>query len=190
MMLYADLGLNSWGVFHVGLMNTFGISYGQATQVAGLGVLFIAWYMGLPPGLGTISNMYLIGFFIDVIIRWGIVPRSNNILIQSILLIAGMVTIGAASYFYLNPKLGAGPRDALMIGLVQKLDKDVSLVRTAIEITVLLLGIAMGGPIGIGTIITAFAIGYFVQLAFKIGNYDRNSQHMNLFELVKYLGDN
>lgn len=188
MILYADLGMNSWGVFHVGLMNTFNISFGQATQIAGLGVLFIAWLMGLPPGLGTISNMYFIGYFIDVIIKWGIVPRYNDLLLQIILLIAGMATIGAASYFYLNPKLGAGPRDGLMIGLVQKLDKQVSLVRAGLEITVLLLGIVMGGPIGIGTVITAFSIGYFVQLAFKLGNYDRNSKHMNLYELAKHLG--
>ena len=119
MMLYAGLGMNSWGVFHVGLMNIFGISYGQATQLAGLGVLFIAWYMGFPPGLGTISNMYFIGFFIDIIIRWEIVPKSSNILIQFTLLITGMAIIGGASHFYLSPKLGAGPRDGLMMGLVQ-----------------------------------------------------------------------
>jgi uncharacterized membrane protein YczE len=188
MILFADLGMSSWGVFHLGLMNTVGLSFGQTTQLVGLVVLFIGWFLGFPPGLGTVSNIYFIGYFIDIIIKWGIVPKFNNILLQLVLLIAGMATIGGASYFYLSPKLGAGPRDGLMIGLVQKLDKEVSIVRAGIEITVLILGIAMGGTVGIGTVITAFSIGYFVQLAFKLGNYDRNSKHMNLYELVKHLG--
>jgi uncharacterized membrane protein YczE len=118
----------------------------------------------------------------------GIVPKFNNIVLQLVLLLAGMTMIGVASYFYLSPKLGAGPRDGLMIGLVQKLDREVSVVRAGIEITVLVLGIAMGGPIGIGTVITAFSIGYFVQMAFKLGKYDRNARHMNLYELARYLG--
>jgi uncharacterized membrane protein YczE len=188
MILFADLGMSSWGVFHLGLMNTVGLSFGQTTQLVGLVVLFIGWFLGFPPGLGTVSNIYFIGYFIDIIIKWGIVPKFNNILLQLVLLITGMATIGGASYFYLSPKLGAGPRDGLMIGLVQKLDKEVSIVRAGIEITVLILGIAMGGTIGIGTVITAFSIGYFIQLAFKLGNYDRNSKHMNLYELVKHLG--
>jgi uncharacterized membrane protein YczE len=99
-----------------------------------------------------------------------------------------MAMIGVASYFYLRPKLGAGPRDGLMIGLVQKLDKEVSVVRAGIEVSVLAVGIALGGPVGIGTVITAISIGYFVQLAFKLGKYDKNAKHMNLYELAKYLG--
>jgi uncharacterized membrane protein YczE len=188
MILYADLGMSAWGVFQVGLMNVIGLSFGQASQVVGLGVLIFGWFLGFPPGFGTVSNMFFIGYFIDVIIGLGIVPKFNNIVLQLVLLLAGMTMIGVASYFYLSPKLGAGPRDGLMIGLVQKLDREVSVVRAGIEITVLVLGIAMGGPIGIGTVITAFSIGYFVQMAFKLGKYDRNARHMNLYELARYLG--
>ncbi len=187
MILYADLGMSSWGVFQVGLMKMIGLTFGQATQLVGLGVLILGWLMGFPPGFGTLSNIFFIGYFIDRIIAWGIVPRFNDMALQLALLVAGMAMIGVASYFYLNPKLGAGPRDGLMIGLVQRLDRQVSVVRAGIEITVLTMGIAMGGPIGIGTVITAFSIGWFVQMAFKYGNYDRNAKHMNLYDLAKYL---
>ena len=187
MILYADLGMSAWGVFQIGMVNVMGFTFGQATQIVGLGVLILGWVMGFPPGWGTVSNMYFIGYFIDVIIEWNIVPRFDNILLQMLLLVAGMAMIGVASYFYLRPKLGAGPRDGLMIGLVQKLDKSVSTVRAGIELTVLAFGIAMGGPIGIGTVITAFSIGWFVQTAFKLGKYDRNTKHMNLYDLAKYL---
>ena len=95
--------------------------------------------------------------------------------------------LGVASFFYLNPKLGAGPRDGLMIGLVQKLDRPVGQVRGGIEVTVTILGYLMGGPVGIGTIITAFTTGYFVQAAFKLGNYDRNAKHKDFYELAKQL---
>ena len=121
MILYADLGMSAWGVFQVGLMNVIGLSFGQASQVVGLGVLIFGWFLGFPPGFGTVSNMFFIGYFIDVIIGLGIVPKFNNIVLQLVLLVAGMAMIGVASYFYLSPKLGAGPRDGLMIGLIQKL---------------------------------------------------------------------
>jgi len=187
-MLKADLGLSSWGVLQIGLMNIVDISFGQTTQVVGLGILILGWTLGFPPGFGTVSNMLFIGYFIDIILGWGIVPAYDNFVLQLVQLVAGMAVLGVASYFYLSPKLGAGPRDGLMIGLVQKLDREVSVVRAGIEVSVLVVGIALGGPVGIGTVITAFSIGYFVQLAFKLGKYDRNAKHMNLYELAKYLG--
>jgi uncharacterized membrane protein YczE len=187
MILYADLGMSSWGVFQIGLMNVFGLTFGQASQIVGLGVLILGWFLGFPPGFGTVMNMYFIGYFIDKIIWWGIIPRYESLAFQLALLVGGMAMIGVASYFYLNPKLGAGPRDGLMIGLVQKLNRPVSQVRGGIEVVVTVLGYIMGGPIGIGTIITAFSIGYFIQVAFKLGKYDRKARHINLYELVKRL---
>jgi uncharacterized membrane protein YczE len=187
MILYADLGMSSWGVFQVGIMNQFSLTFGQASQIVGLGVLIFGWVLGFPPGFGTVMNMYFIGYFIDVIIEWEIVPQYSNLVSQLGLLIGGMAMLGVASFFYLNPKLGAGPRDGLMIGLVQKLDRPVGQIRGGIEVTVTILGYLMGGPLGVGTIITAFTTGYFVQWAFKVGNYDRNAKHINLYDLAKSL---
>ncbi len=187
MILYANLGMSSWGVFQIGIMNILGLSFGQASQLVGLGVLILGWFLGFPPGFGTVMNMYFIGFFIDVIMGWWTMPVYNNLVAQSAMLVGGMAMIGVASFFYLNPKLGAGPRDGLMIGLVQKLDRPVGQIRGGIEVTVTIIGYLMGGPVGVGTVITAFTIGYFVQFAFRLGNYDRNAKHMDLYELTKYL---
>ena len=187
MILYANLGMSSWGVFQVGIMNFLGLTFGQASQLVGLGVLILGWVLGFPPGFGTVMNMYFIGYFIDRIIEWEIIPTYTNPALQLAMLIGGMAMIGVASFFYLNPKLGAGPRDGLMIGLVQKLDRPVGQVRGGIEVTVTILGYIMGGPVGIGTLITAFITGYFVQLAFKLGHYDRRAKHLNLYELAKLL---
>jgi uncharacterized membrane protein YczE len=84
-------------------------------------------------------------------------------------------------------QLGAGPRDGLMVGLVRKLNKPIGIVRGSIEVTVLVLGYLMGGPVGVGTIITAFAIGYSVQYAFKLGKFEGKSPQMNLWELYGHL---
>jgi len=88
---------------------------------------------------------------------------------------------------YLNPRLGAGPRDGLMMGLVQRLGRPVYQVRGAIEVTVLVLGYLLGGPVGVGTLITAFTMGYAVQLAFRLGGYDKDARHMDLYGLIRYL---
>jgi len=89
-MLKADLGLSSWGVLQIGLMNIVDISFGQTTQVVGLGILILGWTLGFPPGFGTVSNMLFIGYFIDIILGWGIVPAYDNFVLQLVQLVAGM----------------------------------------------------------------------------------------------------
>ena len=102
------------------------------------------------------------------------------------MLIAAIIIMGIATYFYLQVELGAGPRDGLMEGLVRKLNKPVWLVRGSIEITALIIGYLLGGPVGIGTLLLAVAIGPSVQFAFKIGKYDsKKVQHMSLVDLYR-----
>jgi uncharacterized membrane protein YczE len=84
-------------------------------------------------------------------------------------------------------KLGAGPRDGLMVGLIKQLNKPIWLVRGSIEITVLILGFFLGGPVGVGTVVTALTLGYSVQYAFKFGKFEGKSHQMNLWELYGYL---
>jgi uncharacterized membrane protein YczE len=96
--------------------------------------------------------------------------------------------MGWASYFYLRANLGAGPRDSLMEGLVKKLNKPVWLIRGAIEIAALVIGYFLGGPVGLGTLIISFTIGFSVQTAFKIGKYDSKSvEHIDLMQMYRSL---
>ena len=187
MTLYADLGMAPWGVLQVGLTRYTSLSFGQVSQVVGLAVLVLGWILGFPPGFGTVMNMYFVGYFMDRIMAWGLVPTPGTLSGQLALLVAGILVLGAASYMYLNPRLGAGPRDGLMMGLVQRLGRPVYQVRAAIEVTVLALGYLMGGPVGVGTLITAFTTGYAVQLAFRLGGYDKDVRHMDLHGLARYL---
>lgn len=187
MNLYSNLGMSPWGVFQVGLAERLPMTFGQVSQFVGLVVLAIGWGLGFPPGFSTFANMYFIGFFIDLIMAWGLLSQPTNIIWQLAMLIAGVATIGIASLFYLRVQLGAGPRDGLMVGLVTKLDRPVSYVRIAIEGTVLVLGYALGGPVGLGTIITTLLTGPTVQAAFKLGGFDAKSEQVNLYKLTRCL---
>jgi uncharacterized membrane protein YczE len=185
--LYSGLGMSPWGVFHVGLSGLSGLTLGQVSQLVGLAVLLLGWGLGFPPGFGTVMNMFFVGWFTDRIMEWGIVPRPTDPLEQAALLLLSVALIGAGSLFYLRVQLGAGPRDGLMVGLVKTLNRRVWLIRGSIEVTVLVLGYFLGGPVGIGTVVTALTIGYSVQYAFKLGKFEGKSPQMNLWELYEYL---
>ncbi len=185
--LYSGLGMNPWGVFHVGLMAPLGLTLGQVAQVVGLVVLLGGWALGFAPGFGTVMNMFFIGWFTDRIIELNLIPKPTDVVGQFALLIMSVLFVGAGSLFYMRVQLGAGPRDGLMVGFVKKLNQQVWLVRGSIEVTVLVLGYLMGGPVGVGTVVTALSIGYAVQFAFKLGKFEGKSRQMNLWELYGYL---
>lgn len=187
MNLYSNLGMSPWGVLQVGIANHVPLTLGQVSQLVGLVVLVIGWALGFAPGFATLMNMYFIGLFIDLIMEWGLVPRLDSPLGEYLLLLGSVVALGIGSLLYMGPKLGAGPRDGLMLGFVHKLDKPVSQVRGGIEVTVLVLGYLLGGPVGVGTVITALTVGVSVQFFLRLGGYDRNTKHMNLYELAKSL---
>lgn len=185
--LNSGLGMYPGGVFSVGVAMHTPLSIGQVTQAVQLTFLFLGWLLGFPPGLGTLMDIVLSGFFIDLILSWGVIPEPTNLFGQLLLLSLGIGLIGAGLYFYLRVGLGAGPLDGFMLGVLSKIEYPVGVVRGAMEVTFLTLGWALNGPIGVGTVITALTIGYSIQLAFKIGKYDPSSKHLNLYELVKAL---
>ena len=189
-ILHSNLGMQPWGVLHVGIADITPLSVGQAIQVVGFAVIIFGLLIGVAPGFGTLANMYFVGFFTDLIIGWDLIPVQTEITRQFGLLMFGIVMMGIGSLFYLKVQLGAGPRDGLMIGLVKKLNKPVVYVRGAIEITALILGYLIGGPAGIGTLVAALTVGYSVQLFFKLGGFDGKSKQMNLVELYRFLKNN
>jgi uncharacterized membrane protein YczE len=189
MNLYSNLGMAPWSVLQVGITNHVPLTLGQVSQLVGLVVLVIGWVLGFPPGFATVMNMYLIGYFIDLIMELGLVPQYESLLGEYLLLFGSVIAIGIGSYLYMSPKLGAGPRDGLMLGFVHKLNRPISQVRGVIEVTVLVLGYLMGGPVGVGTVVTALTVGISVQFFLRLGGYDRDSKHMSLTELARFLNE-
>lgn len=188
LMRDGGLGMNPWGVFHMGLSHHTPFTLGQVTQLMGLVILISSLALKVTPGFGSIGNMVFIGFFVDQFDRLEIISTPDSLLGQILMLTMGIIITGWATFFYLRVKLGAGPRDGLMEGLVKKTGKPVWLIRGAIEITVLIIGYLLGGPVGLGTLFAATAIGPSVQFAFKIGGYDSKSvKHMNCVDLCRSL---
>ena len=170
--LKASIGYAPWEVFHVGLAKTTGISIGNASIAAGLVIGIAAVLLGEKLGLGTILNMILIGIFLDIILEFNFIPSAAGLLQGLPMLIAGLFMISLASYFYIGSGFGAGPRDSLMVALTRKTKLPVGLCRGTIEILAVLVGWRLGGLVGIGTLISAFAIGFCIQTTFRLLKFD------------------
>ncbi|AOT72093.1 YczE/YyaS/YitT family protein [Geosporobacter ferrireducens] len=189
MTINANLGLAPWDVFHQGLSKTMNISMGQASIGVGLMLIISNSFLGERLGWGTICNMFFIGFFMDILMFNHLIPIFDNWILQLMMLLLGMFLIGIASIFYIGASLGAGPRDGLMIALTKKTGKSVRFIRNSIELSVLSLGYILGGFIGVGTLITALAIGYIVQFTFKLFHFEVNKiQHRFIDDDIKFLG--
>ena len=179
--LNSHLGLSPWDVFHQGLTNVVGITIGQASIIVGVVVVIITSIIGLKVGLGTIANMIVIGCFIDLIIYAKIIPVSSNLFTGILMMVGSLLVTAIGSYLYIGCEMGCGPRDGLMIALVKITGKPISIIRFYIEMGALIIGWILGGFVGIGTLVTAFGIGYCVQIVYKIFDFDVNSlKHRNL----------
>ncbi len=166
LMIASGLGLGPWDAFHVGIHNVSGMSVGVASIVVGLVLQIGIWFIGVRPGAGTLVNMVLIGVFIDLLLP--VIPSANTWLWGLAYYVPGVLLCGLSTGFYIGAGLGKGPRDGLMLGLHQRTGWPVRRVRTLIELAVLGLGVAMGGPLGIGTLLFAFGIGPAAQWGLRV----------------------
>lgn len=162
MMVRADLGLAPWDVLHVGLESRLPLSFGQVTMVVGAVVLLLWWPLRQWPGLGTVSNVVVIGLMSDA--GLSVLSTPGSLAGRVALLLAGIVLNGIAGGLYIGSQFGPGPRDGLMTGLARRTPWSLRLVRTVIELAVLGVGWLLGGTVGIGTVAYALLIGPVVQL--------------------------
>jgi uncharacterized membrane protein YczE len=146
--------------------NYLPLTLGRVTQITGLMIIIVSFLLGIYPGIGTILNMILLGFFVDLINPF--VLSIHQIPLQFLFLAIGITLVGIGSGLYINSNLGAGPRDSLMLGLTNKTGKSIRIIRASMEISVLATGFFLKGPVGIGTVAFALGIGPAVQFFLKI----------------------
>jgi uncharacterized protein len=190
MTINANIGLSPWDVFHQGLSKNINITMGQASISIGILIVIANSVLGERIGWGTLCNMLFIGIFMDVLMLNNLVPMYENIISKIIMMLLGMFTIGTASVLYIGAGLGSGPRDGLMIAITKRTGKSIRVIRNSIEISVLFIGFALGGTVGIGTPMMAVMIGPMVQFAFKVFKFDVSKvKHRFIDEDIKYIKD-
>lgn len=161
MMVESTLGLDPWDVFHQGLANHVPLTFGQVVIVVGVAVLLLWVPLRQKPGIGTVLNVIVIGLAADFGIA--VIAQPDSIWLRGALLLGGIVGNGLAGAVYIGSKLGPGPRDGLWLAIVARTGISVRLVRTSIEVSILIVGFFLGGTVGVGTVLYALTIGPIVQ---------------------------
>jgi uncharacterized membrane protein YczE len=170
LLVRSELGLDPWDVFHQGLSVATGLSIGVCTIAAGVVVLLLWFPLHQRPGVGTVTNVVLVGASLDAILL--VLPETDDVALRWTYLASGIVLNGIATGAYIGAGLGPGPRDGLMVGLARG-GRSIRVVRTAIEISVLVVGWLLGGTVGIGTVLFALSIGPIVHLTLPAFSHDR-----------------
>jgi uncharacterized membrane protein YczE len=156
LLVLAGLGLDPWDVFHQGLSRTFGLAIGTWAIIIGVVVLLLWIPLRQRPGIGTVSNVVLVGLTMNVVL--GHVHAPHAMAARVVCLVCGVFLNGVATGAYIGAGLGPGPRDGLMTGLAAR-GHSIRIVRTGLEVTVLVIGWLLGGTVGVGTVLYALSIG-------------------------------
>jgi uncharacterized membrane protein YczE len=168
LLLESELGLSPWDVLNQGLSEHTPLSFGTANVAVALVVLVAAWLLGARIGAGTVANAVLIGLFVDGLLAIEAVDRLSDASLAArvAMLVGGILVIGAGSALYIGANMGAGPRDSLMLVLAHRTRTRVGVVRTLLEAAVTVVGFALGGTVGIGTLAFVVGIGPAIELGF------------------------
>jgi uncharacterized membrane protein YczE len=170
----SGLGLDPWDVFHQGVSRHIGLAIGTVVIVVGAAVL-IAWIpLRQRPGVGTVSNVVLIGVSMNASLMW--LPHVHELGWRITDMLSGVVLCGLATGMYIGANLGPGPRDGLMTGLARRTGRSIRLTRTGLELTVLAVGWLLGGTVGIGTVVFALGIGPLVQIFLPLFDVGRRRE--------------
>jgi uncharacterized membrane protein YczE len=156
LMVRADLGLAPWDVLHQGVAERTGIPIGQVTILTGAVVLLLWIPLRERPGIGTIANVLVIGLVADATLA--VIDPPSAMAARIALLVLGIFLFGPGSGLYIGAGLGPGPRDGLMTGIAKR-GPSVRVARTVVELTALAVGFALGGTVGVGTLLFAATVG-------------------------------
>ncbi|GAA4421693.1 membrane protein [Actinokineospora soli] len=161
LQIEAALGLAPWDVLHEALHLRTGLSYGTVTALVSLLVLLCWVPIRQRPGVGTVANIVVISLSVDLTLH--LLPTPEHLGVRAAMLVAGIVLNGLATAAYIGVRLGPGPRDGLMTGIAARSRFSLRVVRTAIEVVVLVTGWLLGGTVGLGTAAYALLIGPLAQ---------------------------
>jgi uncharacterized membrane protein YczE len=170
LLLLARLGVDPWDVLHQGLSRRLGLGVGTWVIIVGAAVLVLWVPLRQVPGLGTLSNVVVIGAVVDLCLAT--ISPPDGLVLRIGAMVVGVLLSGIATGAYIGAGLGPGPRDGLMTGLAAR-GHSIRVVRTSIELTVLACGFLLGGTVGVGTVVYALAIGPLAHVFIPLLRIDR-----------------
>lgn len=187
--IQANIGAGPWDVLNLGLSKTFGILYGTASVIVSCGILGIDILLREPIGIAMIIDSVVVGKSVDLFNRINIVPKCESPVFGIPVMLIGLVIMAYTQFTYMSAALGCGPRDTLLVALAKRIKKiPIGLISIALLGVATFAGWLLGGPVGIGTIICAFATGPIMQVAFLSVKFDAtNIHHQPITDTVKVL---
>jgi len=179
LIVKADIGLSPWDAFAMAVSYYIPITYGQSVQLVGVVVLAADLLLRERIGVGTVADVLIVGWVIDLLSLWDPMPVCQTTLSGCAVMIVALLFIGAGQFLYMRAGLSCGPRDALTVGVGQRLrNLSIGAVQCILQGVVFVAALLMGGPIGIGTFVFAFAAGPAAQLVFNLCRFEpRDVQH-------------
>lgn len=164
----ASLGVPTWDVLHIGLANRTTLSIGRWVQIIGVCMILMTSFLEKKkPALGSILNIMMVGFFINLILASKLLPVFNDLMPRIMMLLIGITLMGFGSGMYVSSKVGAGPREGITLYLSNRFSMSIRLSRTIIEVIALAIGWLLGGPVASGTFASLILIGPIMQYSLK-----------------------
>ena len=190
--IFANIGVNPWDCLSLGIANRTPLSYGDAVAASSVLVMLIALLLKEHIGFGTLGGAFLAGYIIQFFNAVNPLPKNENLWIGILWMTAGMVLLSIGLWLYLSAGQYAGPRDALMVGIGKRLKRiPIGVVQVVLWAAVCFAGWLLGGPVGIGTLISTFGNGLIMQTVFRVVRFDpRNVQNRDCVEVIKILTGN
>ena len=183
----ANIGVSPWDVLTLGLSKTLRILYGSASISVSCIILLIDVLLKEPIGIAMFIDAFVVGKSVDFFNRLDLVPQCHSLLTAIPLMVLGLFIIAYTQYTYMMAELGCGPRDTLLVGLSKRIKRiPIGIISVILLGSVTFIGYLLGGPVGIGTLICAFAAGPIMQLVFRAVRFDATGiRHQHLDETLK-----
>ncbi len=189
--IQANIGAGPWDVLNLGLSKTLGILYGTASVAISYAILGVDIALKEPIGIAMFIDAFVVGKAVDFFNKINVVPKCDSMLKGIVIMLLGLVIMAYTQYTYMSASLGCGPRDTLLVALAKRANKiPIGAVSIALLSLATFIGWILGGPVGIGTLICAFATGPIMQMAFSSVKFDATHvHHQQLADSVKVFVD-
>ena len=187
--MQANIGLGPWEVFNMGLSYHFPLSYGDVAMIVSFVIVAVNLLLRERIGVGTILDALIVGKSADLFMYLDLIPAQDNPVTGVLMMVLGMFIMAFTQYIYMSAALCCGPRDSLLVALGRRVRRmPIGYVNIILQLAVLAIGWALGGPVGIGTIISAFGLGATMQLTFRCLKFDpRDIRHQDLLSSARLL---